>query len=141
VHIPDPFSPSSVLRAVAARLAPGYRVLSLSPRGGVPYQVSCLDLLATLDQFGFMEPVLVGERLGNVPALVLAAWYARARGLILVDPIDDAPPGDSIEARAVRDCPPDWARLHDALRCPARVLRSDSDSVIHDIEAFVASLP
>jgi hypothetical protein len=141
VHVPSPFSDSGLVEAIADRLAPRYRVLSLLPRLGIPYQVSTSDLLATLDQFGFIAPILIGERLGCLPALLIGAWYARAGGVILVDPMSEPTGGESIEARALRDCPPAWPALQDALRCPSRMLRSQDERVVDGVEAFLASLP
>jgi pimeloyl-ACP methyl ester carboxylesterase len=121
VHVPDPLSPADgVVEALAGELAPKYRVLSLSPRPRQPYQVAAADLLGLLDQFGFLKPVLVGERLGCVPALLIAAWHPeRVAGLVLVDPTYDAPASDttSIEAHALRDCPADWPALRSFVQC------------------------
>src|SRR5207245_9519776 len=74
----------SVIDGLADALAPRYRVLSVSSRGDAPYQVDAVDLIGVLSQFGFRTPVLLGERLGCVTALVAAAWYPdRVAGLIL----------------------------------------------------------
>src|SRR5438874_361468 len=120
VHVPDALvSADSVVERVAAALAPRYRVLSVAARGEAPYQVDVLDLIGVLSQFGFRTPVLLGERLGCVTALVAAAWYPdRVAGLILVDPAYDPPADEGVAARALRDCPPDWPSVRSALRCP-----------------------
>jgi pimeloyl-ACP methyl ester carboxylesterase len=138
VHVPDPFSSSVLVESLAESLAPGYRILSLSGRGNSPYQVDATDLRDTLRQFGFSAPVLVGERLGCLASLLVAAWYpTEIGGLVLIDPTFDRPADESIEARSLRDCPPDIATLRKAVRCP--VLEA---SGIHDIETFLAaSLP
>ncbi len=143
IHVPDPFSPSdAVVVELAAGLAPRYRVLSVTPRGDSPYQVDALDLLGVLGQFGFAAPVLVGERLGSVTAVVVGAWYPdRLAGLILVDVKYDPPPDESIEARALRDCPPDWPRLRRALQRPVLEIAAGALS-IEAVEAFLrATLP
>jgi pimeloyl-ACP methyl ester carboxylesterase len=136
VHVPDPLSVGdSAVDNLAAALAPRYRVLSVSSRGDVPYQVDAVDLIGVLSQFGFRTPVLVGERLGCVTALVAAAWYPdRVRGLILVEPLFDARPAETLAARALGDCPPDVARLRAAVRC--FVLERTTPE---DIEAFLAA--
>ena len=85
----------------------------------VPYQVGALDLLGVITQFGFEHPVLVGEGVGCVTALTLAAWYPEhVDRLILVTPKWEAA-GDSVsvEAQALRDCPPDARALRRHLRC------------------------
>jgi pimeloyl-ACP methyl ester carboxylesterase len=118
VHVPDPFVASSFVDRVAAATAPGYRVLSLAARRGVAYQVSAADLVGTLDQFGFLTPILIGEGLGCLVTLIVAAWYAeRVRGLVLVGATYTAP-AETVEGRALRDCPPDIASLRQAVRCP-----------------------
>jgi pimeloyl-ACP methyl ester carboxylesterase len=120
VHVPDPLcAADSFIDAVAATLAPRYRVLSVAPRGASPYQVDATDLLGMLDQFGFLSPILVAERLGCVPALLVAAWHPRrVAGLVLVEPAYTPPPGDGVITRALKDCPPDWAALRRAVECP-----------------------
>ena len=134
--MPDPVSAGeSVVDRLAVRLAPRYRVLSLASRGEAPYQVDVVDLLGVLSQFGFRAPVLMGERLGCVTALVAAAWSPhRVAGLILFDPVYDTPRSESLAARALRDCPPDWPALRSAVRCP--VLER---SAAEDVEAFLAA--
>jgi pimeloyl-ACP methyl ester carboxylesterase len=138
VHSPDRPATSSLIENIAASLAPRYRVLSLAPRGDAPYQVHATDLVEVLRQFGFRSPILIGERLGSLTSLIVAAWYpVCVGGLVLVDPLSTALPGDTIEARSLRDCPPEIARLRSAVRCP--VLESHD---ARDIEAFVtATLP
>ena len=115
IHAPDPLVPSRLADRLAAGLAPSHRVLSVAPRAGVPYQVAAADLVGVLKQFGFLKPVLVGERLGCLSVLILAAWYPeRVWRAILVEPTWQASDresdgesgretdGESIEARALR---------------------------------------
>jgi pimeloyl-ACP methyl ester carboxylesterase len=153
VHVPDPLAASSaVVNTLAATMAPRYRVLSLTPRGVSPYQVDAFDLLATLDQFGFERPVLVGERLGCVAALLVAAWYPhRVAGLVLIvaaalDPeslnsteVPQTADG-FLRARALKDCPPDWGSLRAAVECPVLEL-SRHATAVEAVEAFLAQLP
>src|SRR5438132_9388241 len=75
VHVPDPLVSSVVVECIAASLAPRYRVVSLSPGNSVAYQVHATHLLAVLSQFGFVAPILVGEGLGCLATLIVAAWY------------------------------------------------------------------
>ncbi len=137
VHLPDPFVSSSFVDDLAGRIAPQFRVLSISPRPHAPYQLTASDLVQVLDQFGFETPILVGEGLGCLPSLLVAAWHPeRVHGLVLVSKRCEAPQ-DSIEARALRDCPPDWDALFARVTCP----RVEATSV-ERVEAFVlASLP
>ncbi|MGI9145039.1 MAG: hypothetical protein ACR2IK_00565 [Chloroflexota bacterium] len=141
VHVPDPLSPDdSIVNGLAEALAPGYRVVSVKPRGASPYQVDAADLLALLDQFGFATPVVVAERLGCLAALLISAWHAgRVAGLVLIDPIFEPPAGGSIEARAVRDCPPNWAVLRAAVQCPVLELLQTA-SVVERVAQFLAQL-
>lgn len=141
VHIPDPLSGTAgVVDSLATALAGRYRVFSLRPRGASPYQVDAADILATFDQFGFLSPVLVAERLGCVPAMLVAAWHAgRIAGLVLLDPTCDPPLSDGIEARALRDCPPDWAALRHAVSCPVVILRWNA-LALDRLESFLAQL-
>jgi pimeloyl-ACP methyl ester carboxylesterase len=141
VHVADPLSAdNSLVEALAAELAPRYRVLSLTPRDASPYQVDAADLLATLDQFGFETPVLVAEGLGCVAALLVAAWHmGRVAGLVLIDPTCDPPIADGIPARAVKDCPPDWASLRKAVECPCLEVPRTS-SAVEQVEHFLHQL-
>jgi pimeloyl-ACP methyl ester carboxylesterase len=140
VHVPDPIRGSPLVETIAASLAPHYRVLSVSPRGGSPFQVDAIDLVGVLSQFGFDAPILLGERLGCVASLIVAAWYpGRMAGLVLIDPTDAAPAQPGIEARALRDCPPNWTALRNEVACPVLVARSASPALIADLEAFVAA--
>lgn len=127
VHVPDPLSPSGMLvETLGAALGPDYRVISVEPRAGQPYQVQAIDVLGMLAQFGFVAPLLIGERLGCAAALLVAAWFpSTVSKLVLVDPIYEAPGihAHSVEARALRDCPPDWPSLRRAVQCPLLVLR------------------
>jgi pimeloyl-ACP methyl ester carboxylesterase len=144
VHVPDPLAAGdSAVDGLAAALAPRYRVLSVRSRGDVPYQVDAVDLVGVLGQFGFRTPVLVGERLGCVTALAVAAWYPeRVAGLILLEPVFAAGPADRLAGRALRDCPPDVARLRAAVRCPVleRTTPTDVDDTARGaVEAFLAA--
>ncbi len=125
IHVPDQLmSTDDIICSVAGALAPRTRVLSLSPRGDGPYQHQqhAMDLLALLDQFGFGSPVLLGEGLGCLTALLVAAWFpTRVSGLILVNQTSEA---DVAALRQRLTCPllalPAWdadasARLHDFL--------------------------
>jgi pimeloyl-ACP methyl ester carboxylesterase len=137
VHVPDPRVHSDHIFAALAELAPDYRVLSLSPRGDAPYQIDATDLLGTLDQFGFKQPTLVGERLGCVAALLVTAWYPdRVARLILIDPTYDPPSSDGVADRALRDCPPDWPALRAAVKCPVLVERWSATS-LKTVEIFL----
>ena len=139
VHVPDPLFPTDALVTnLAETVAPRYRVVTVAPRGSSPLQVDAVDLFGVLVQFGFTTPVLVGERLGCVTALLVSAWYPdRVAGLVLFEPIYAAPNIVSIAARALRDCPPDLAALRTAIRCP--VLEAES---VEQIEPFLtATLP
>jgi pimeloyl-ACP methyl ester carboxylesterase len=153
IHVPDPTVRlgSSVVDTLAAMLPPRYRVLSLQPRDLGTYQLDAADLLAMLDTLGFRAPVFVGERLGCVAALVVAAWYpGRVAGLVLVDPLYAAPPADAVRGHATNDagpladdvrslalvdCPPDWARLRARILCP--VLETSSALVATETRLFL----
>jgi pimeloyl-ACP methyl ester carboxylesterase len=140
VHVPDPFSPSDgVVQALARGLAPRCRVLSLEPRPGQPYQIAAADLLGVLDLFGFPNPALVAEGRGCVAAVLVAAWHPdRVGRLVLIDPSHAAAELESLAARALRDCPPDWSSLLEAVRCP--VLRASwSESGLASIDRFLSS--
>ncbi|HEY2593157.1 MAG TPA: alpha/beta hydrolase, partial [Chloroflexota bacterium] len=118
VHVPDPLTPSRLAEGLAAQLAPTYRVLSVAPRAGAPYQLAAADLAGVLCQFGFEQPVLIGEGLGCLPVVIVAAWHPERVGrVILVGPTCAAPLRDGIEARALRECPPDWPALLRSVTC------------------------
>lgn len=69
--------------------------------------------------------------MGCVTALVLAAWYPEhVRRVVLVNPRYTLE-GDSVEARALRECPPDW----DAIRKVTSAVEARS------ADEFVATLP
>jgi pimeloyl-ACP methyl ester carboxylesterase len=140
IHVPDPVSPrAELVDALATALAPGLRVLSLQPRGDAPYQVDAADLLAVLDQFGFVRPVLIGERLGCLPALLIAAWHPGRLGrLVLIDPTCDPKGSAGIAASALRDCPPDWRGLRNAVDCPVHEV-AWSSTAVDDIARMVTS--
>ena len=133
VHVPDPLSATGLVEEIASRVAPRYRVISVSPRSGVPYQVSATDLLGVLNQFGFENTVLVGEGLGCLTALVVAAWYPEQVGrLILVQPCWHAS-DNTPEGWALRDCPPDLDSLRQRVRCQV--------NEVSGAEQVVATLP
>jgi pimeloyl-ACP methyl ester carboxylesterase len=140
VHVPDPLVVDhGLVQALAEALTPGFRVLSLEPRGASPYQVDACDLLALLDQFGFATPVLIAEGLGCVAALLVAAWYTdRVAGLVLVEPVYAPPLADGVPARALRDCPPNWPSLRGAVQCA--VLEVPRTAAVEDLERFLAQL-
>jgi pimeloyl-ACP methyl ester carboxylesterase len=145
VHVPDPLSlrPSELVEGLAALLAPTYRVLSVAPRAAAPYQVAAADLEGVLSQFGFLQPVLIGEGLGCLTVVILAAWYPELVGrLILVGPTCAAPEDsleDGIEARALRECPPDWPALLESVRCEVLGMPADDPSLLARVEAFLAT--
>jgi pimeloyl-ACP methyl ester carboxylesterase len=140
VHCPDPLASSALVDSLALRLAPTHRVLSLAPRPDVPYQVATMDLLGVLDQFGFPQPVVVGERLGCLPVVLVAAWYPyRVGQIILVDPTRAASGGNSVVARALRECPPDWAALRARLACDVLELAADDPLLVARVEAVLAA--
>jgi pimeloyl-ACP methyl ester carboxylesterase len=140
VHVPDPLSRSEdVLQALARRLAPRCRLLSLEPREEQPYQVAAADLLGVLDQFGFPKPALVGEGRGCVAAVLVAAWHPdRVGKLVLIDPSHAAAESESVEARALRDCPPDWSSLLEAVRCPVLSVPWN-EAALASIDHFLSS--
>jgi pimeloyl-ACP methyl ester carboxylesterase len=90
-----------------------------------------MDILGFLDQFGLDKPVLIGERLGCVAALLLTAWHSgRIARLVLIDATFAAESHrDSPEARALRDCPPDWSSIRAAVKCPIVEVRWDTATV------------
>lgn len=131
MHVPS--GDSALIELLATRLPPRYRLWSIKPHD-IPYQVAAYELLGALDQFGFTTSVLLGERLGCVPALVLAAWYPeRCSGLVLFEPSYDTQ-GEGIAARALRDCPPDVTALRSAVVCPTLIV-----SGVPEIETFLAT--
>jgi pimeloyl-ACP methyl ester carboxylesterase len=135
VCVPDPFAPDDAMAAhIAAEFAPVHRVVSIQPRQDVAYQAQVDDLRRTLQQFGFLNTLLVSSGHGACLVLPLAAWYhGLVRAVVLIDPQYAAPASDSLSARTLRDCPPDWpaltrpqtflaASLERALACIERVL-------------------
>jgi pimeloyl-ACP methyl ester carboxylesterase len=115
----------------------------VAPRAGAPYQVAALDLHGVLAQFGFVRPVLLGECLGCLPVVLVAAWFPQVVGrVILVDAACRAPDDARLEARALRECPPDWPALRAELRCAVLELRADDPGLVSSVEAFLeAPLP
>jgi pimeloyl-ACP methyl ester carboxylesterase len=143
VHIPDPIDSSELIQRIANTLAPHFRVVSLSPRGDSLYMVDAADLRDTLRQFGFSTPMLIGEKLGCLTSLLVAAWYPTSvRGLVLIDASYDPPSLDTVGAKVLFDCPPDLARLRSAVRCQVKELKGVSETLVADVEAFAkATLP
>jgi pimeloyl-ACP methyl ester carboxylesterase len=127
---------------LAARLAPTHRVLSVSPRPGVPYQVATLDLVGVLEQFGFISPVVLGERAGCLSVMLVAAWYPERVGrVVLVDPTLE-PEGDDIAALSLRECPPDWRALRAKAACEVLELSSADPALVERVKTFLeAPLP
>jgi pimeloyl-ACP methyl ester carboxylesterase len=139
VHVPDPLASTSVFEALGSALAPRYRVLSLSSRGDCPYVVDAIDLRDTLRQFGFESPILLGEGLGSLTALLVAAWHlVPVGGLIVINARFDTPNADTLRAAALRDCPPNVRALRQAVVCDVVELHGGVD-VVADVEAFVAA--
>jgi pimeloyl-ACP methyl ester carboxylesterase len=93
-----------------------------------------------LSQFGFASPVLVGEGLGCVPAMIVAAWYPdRVGRIILVAPAVEPPPGDDAGAWALRECPPDWTALRARVSCDVLEVAADDPSLVERVEALLAA--
>jgi pimeloyl-ACP methyl ester carboxylesterase len=143
VHAPDPLARSAIADALGAGLAPAFRVLSVAARGGVAYQVTATDLAGVLRQFGFPRAVLLGEGLGCLHVLIVAAWYPElAWRIILVEPTGVTATGASLEARALRDCPPDMTNLRRGVSCAVLELAADDPALVQRVEAFLtAPLP
>ena len=139
VHLADPFAPDADLVAkLAAALSPAYRVLSLAPRADCPYQVQVDDLRRVLLQFGFQHPVLVATGRGAVLIQLLAAWYPElVGGLVLIDPNVEPPAGETMAARALRDCPPDWTVLTARLSGPRLTLEATQPDLVAQLRAFL----
>lgn len=131
---------SSIVEVLAAALAPAFRVLSIRPRAERPYQVQVDDLEGVLNQFGFEHVVLAAEGLSCASALLAAAWYThRVRTLVLIDAIREAPRDQPLLARSLRDCPPDWDQLRQALHCPVVEFAGESPALASEIERLLTS--
>jgi pimeloyl-ACP methyl ester carboxylesterase len=137
--VADPLAPDrSLATQLASAFAPRWRVLSIAPRGDCPYQVYADDLQRVLLQFGFLKPVLISSGLGAVVIQLLAAWYAAlVEAVVVVDPLDAAPAAESVAARSLRDCPPDWAALTARLRCRQLVLHADQPDLVAQLRTFL----
>jgi len=100
-----------------------------------------MDLLGVLDQFGFLSPVVLGERAGCISVMLVAAWYPERVGrVVLVDPTL-ASVGDDVRALSLRECPPDWRALRARVGCEVREL-SDGPSLVALVKTFLeAPLP
>jgi pimeloyl-ACP methyl ester carboxylesterase len=134
VHVPDGSFLSSSIPRLAAELAPTWRVLSISPRPSVPYQVTALDVVGVLDQLGCEHNLLVGEGTGCLTALLVAAWYPpKVSGLLLVD-------GRYAGDRYLRECPPDLAALRAMVSC-AVCEASSGDLHLAERVAAMLTLP
>ncbi len=141
MHVGDPvFRSDALIQPLALSLAPRYRVVSLALRDSVPYQLWFDDLFGVLKQFGFGAPILIGERLGCLAALLVAAWCpSEVGGLVLIDPHYDPPAGDGLAAQALRDCPPDWPALRSAVHCRVLVTSASDVALTGDVEALLAA--
>jgi pimeloyl-ACP methyl ester carboxylesterase len=118
LHLPDPLVPSPLVEQLAALVTPRWRVMSIAPRPDVPYQVQLADVLGVMDQFGFLHAIVVAEGVACVTALLLATWYSQHVGRVVLVQPRFALDGKSLQARALRDCPPDCVRLRADLKCP-----------------------
>jgi hypothetical protein len=99
-----------------------------------------MDLVGVLNQFGFVKPVLIGEHLGCLPVVIVAAWYpTEVWRSILIDPTYAAGDGDSAEARALGDCPPDVKALRARVSCDLLELRAEDPALLTHVEAFLAT--
>jgi hypothetical protein len=91
--------------------------------------------------------VQIGEGLGCLPVVIVAAWHPERVGrVILVGPTCAAPLRDGIEARALRECPPDWPALLRSVTCdvmemPADVARDGGidPALLERVEAFLVT--
>jgi len=93
-----------------------------------------------LTQFGFEHIVLAAEGLSCASALLLAAWYPhRVGALALIDPDIGPPTGNSLAARSLRECPPDWDGLRQRLQCPVVEFAGDSPTLASEIERLLTS--
>jgi pimeloyl-ACP methyl ester carboxylesterase len=118
LHVRDPLRASNSAPELAATFAPEHRVLSVHLRPEVAYQVSADDLAGLVRQFGFSSLVVVAERLACLPAALLAAWHPeRVASLVLISPSSTARCAEQPLLPSLQDCPPDWPRLRQRLRC------------------------
>lgn len=79
--------PRITARAIAAVLAPHFRVLSLESRLQTqPVELCAADLVAVLDTFGFRRAILLGQRRGLTVARLAARW--RPERVRVVIPLD-----------------------------------------------------
>jgi pimeloyl-ACP methyl ester carboxylesterase len=98
------------------------------------------DIVGILSQFGFTTPVVVGEGVGCVPVVVVAAWYPERLGrVLLVDPNAAPPDGDDAAAWSLRDCPPDWRALRARLTRGVLEVPADDPSLVARVEAALAA--
>jgi pimeloyl-ACP methyl ester carboxylesterase len=143
LHIPDPWRGSPLIESLAVALAPAHRVLSLAPRPALAYQAWAADIVAVLDQFSFVDPVLAGEGAGCIASTLVAAWYPNRVGrLVLVDPRFEPPAGEDVGAWSLHDCPPDLDALRARLTCDVLEMRAEDSSFLQHIEALLtARLP
>jgi pimeloyl-ACP methyl ester carboxylesterase len=139
LHVADPFAPDPGLAGqLAAALSPAYRVLSIAPRADCPYQAQVDDLRRVLLQFGFESPILISAGFGVAIVVPLAAWYPELVGsLVLINPSYRPPDAESVAARALRDCPPDWTALTARLRGPTLTLDSTRPDLLAQLRTFL----
>jgi pimeloyl-ACP methyl ester carboxylesterase len=149
VCLPDPLAASEPGLALAAELAPEWRILQVGRRPELPYAAQAVEAVALLDLFGFEQPVLLGERLAAAVALVVAAWYpSRLAGLVLVDAPRrvSAPTRQRLRVlaaqqpgvRAWLDAPPRWSSLEVQVSCPMlRVTLRSRSGWVPAIQSFL----
>jgi pimeloyl-ACP methyl ester carboxylesterase len=89
-------------------------------------------------QFGFEQPVLVSSGHGAVLVQLLAAWFpALVSALVLIDPNHAPPEGETISARALRECPPDWTAITARLSCRRLTLHATQPDLLAQLRAFL----
>jgi hypothetical protein len=74
--------------------------------------------------------------------VLIGAWHPHGvSGLILVDPSVTSPPGEreSLGARSLRECPPDWTALRASLKCDVLEVHGDDPTLVDRVEAFVSA--
>jgi len=135
VYVPDPFTLQPDLAPrIAAAFAPKHRVVRIQPRSDLPYQAQMDDIRRAMQQFGFADTVLLSSGGGACIVLPLASWYPRlVNSVLLIDPCYEPPAHDSLTARSLRDCPPDWERLQG--RC--RMLTTKSEELVPKLEELL----
>jgi pimeloyl-ACP methyl ester carboxylesterase len=152
VCLPSVSGSGRTFDALAATLAPAWRVLALDPRGrgqsstpqhGYGFQVHAADTIALCDQLGLEHVVLLGVGFGALVCSLLAAWYPeRVRALIIVR--SDEKTGESTDAvqqdlRAYRDSPPDLEALCAEIACPTLVVPASTDPIV-PVQQFLGTV-